>query len=83
MEVVSLQQVIPPSLEWKADLYSAGGLWLLSLCVWSLRCQNQFCNQTGSPHTDLFPLNNDTLQVDIYKGVRVAYRLAASLAAAT
>lgn len=29
---------------------------------------NQLCNQTGSPHTDLFPLNNDTLQVDIYKG---------------
>ncbi|XP_075880578.1 natural resistance-associated macrophage protein 2-like [Nelusetta ayraudi] len=29
---------------------------------------NQLCNQTGSPHTDLFPLNNETLQVDIYKG---------------
>uniref|UniRef100_A0A671V4Z8 Natural resistance-associated macrophage protein 2-like n=1 Tax=Sparus aurata TaxID=8175 RepID=A0A671V4Z8_SPAAU len=26
------------------------------------------CNQTGSPHLDLFPLNNETLQVDIYKG---------------
>ncbi|XP_062401458.1 natural resistance-associated macrophage protein 2 isoform X2 [Sardina pilchardus] len=26
------------------------------------------CNETGSPHTDLFPLNNETLQVDIYKG---------------
>uniref|UniRef100_A0AAQ5ZBC2 Solute carrier family 11 member 2 n=1 Tax=Amphiprion ocellaris TaxID=80972 RepID=A0AAQ5ZBC2_AMPOC len=26
------------------------------------------CNATGSPHTDLFPLNNDTLEVDIYKG---------------
>ncbi|XP_070824325.1 natural resistance-associated macrophage protein 2-like isoform X1 [Chaetodon trifascialis] len=26
------------------------------------------CNQTGSPHSHLFPLNNDTLQVDIYKG---------------
>ncbi|XP_076597056.1 natural resistance-associated macrophage protein 2-like isoform X2 [Chaetodon auriga] len=26
------------------------------------------CNQTGSPHSDLFPLNNDTLEVDIYKG---------------
>ncbi|XP_031703423.1 natural resistance-associated macrophage protein 2-like isoform X2 [Anarrhichthys ocellatus] len=29
---------------------------------------NSQCNATGSPHTDLFPLNNDTLQVDIYKG---------------
>uniref|UniRef100_A0A3Q3JZS7 Solute carrier family 11 member 2 n=1 Tax=Monopterus albus TaxID=43700 RepID=A0A3Q3JZS7_MONAL len=29
---------------------------------------NSECNATGSPHTDLFPLNNDTLQVDIYKG---------------
>ncbi|KAB5515293.1 hypothetical protein PHYPO_G00250190 [Pangasianodon hypophthalmus] len=29
---------------------------------------NQQCNQTGSVHTDLFPLNNNTLQVDIYKG---------------
>lgn len=26
------------------------------------------CNQTGSPHLDLFPLNNQTLEVDIYKG---------------
>ncbi|KAI3357816.1 hypothetical protein L3Q82_016202 [Scortum barcoo] len=26
------------------------------------------CNQTGSPHSDLFPLNNQTLEVDIYKG---------------
>ncbi|XP_030634602.1 natural resistance-associated macrophage protein 2 isoform X2 [Chanos chanos] len=29
---------------------------------------NQMCNKTGSPHTDLFPLNNSTLEVDIYKG---------------
>ncbi|KAI3370219.1 hypothetical protein L3Q82_025005, partial [Scortum barcoo] len=29
---------------------------------------NAFCNKTGSPHTDLFPLNNNTLEVDIYKG---------------
>ncbi|KAK2821734.1 hypothetical protein Q7C36_021077 [Tachysurus vachellii] len=29
---------------------------------------NEQCNQTGSVHTDLFPLNNNTLQVDIYKG---------------
>ncbi|XP_022053121.2 natural resistance-associated macrophage protein 2-like isoform X1 [Acanthochromis polyacanthus] len=29
---------------------------------------NEECNATGSPHTDLFPLNNDTLEVDIYKG---------------
>uniref|UniRef100_A0A672I861 Natural resistance-associated macrophage protein 2-like n=1 Tax=Salarias fasciatus TaxID=181472 RepID=A0A672I861_SALFA len=26
------------------------------------------CNQTGSPHSHLFPLNNHTLEVDIYKG---------------
>ncbi|CAG5982310.1 natural resistance-associated macrophage protein 2 isoform 2-T4 [Menidia menidia] len=29
---------------------------------------NAECNATGSPHTDLFPLNNKTLEVDIYKG---------------
>uniref|UniRef100_A0A4W6FY49 Solute carrier family 11 member 2 n=1 Tax=Lates calcarifer TaxID=8187 RepID=A0A4W6FY49_LATCA len=29
---------------------------------------NAECNATGSPHTDLFPLNNGTLEVDIYKG---------------
>ncbi|XP_029287363.1 natural resistance-associated macrophage protein 2-like isoform X4 [Cottoperca gobio] len=29
---------------------------------------NQMCNETGSQHTDLFPQNNETLQVDIYKG---------------
>lgn len=29
---------------------------------------NAKCNATGSPHTNLFPLNNDTLEVDIYKG---------------
>ncbi|XP_044204248.1 natural resistance-associated macrophage protein 2-like isoform X1 [Thunnus albacares] len=29
---------------------------------------NAVCNETGSPHTDLFPLNNGTLEVDIYKG---------------
>ncbi|XP_030275982.1 natural resistance-associated macrophage protein 2 isoform X2 [Sparus aurata] len=29
---------------------------------------NESCNKTGSPHTDLFPLNNNTLEVDIYKG---------------
>nr|AEC05335.1 solute carrier family 11 member 2 isoform alpha [Dicentrarchus labrax] len=26
------------------------------------------CNQSGSPHSSLFPLNNETLEVDIYKG---------------
>uniref|UniRef100_A0AAY4D4B3 Solute carrier family 11 member 2 n=1 Tax=Denticeps clupeoides TaxID=299321 RepID=A0AAY4D4B3_9TELE len=26
------------------------------------------CNSTGSPHRDLFPADNSTLQVDIYKG---------------
>ncbi|XP_071350991.1 natural resistance-associated macrophage protein 2 isoform X1 [Trachinotus anak] len=29
---------------------------------------NEECNATGSPHIDLFPLNNGTLEVDIYKG---------------
>nr|ADB44208.1 natural resistance-associated macrophage protein [Ctenopharyngodon idella] len=28
----------------------------------------QKCNQSGSPHSDLFPANNETLEVDIYKG---------------
>lgn len=37
-------------------------LWFLQFAV---------CNQTGSPHSQLFPLNNDTLKVDIYKGVGV------------
>lgn len=40
----------------------------MSLCPW---LQNKSCNETGSPHTDLFPLNNETLEVDIYKGVRL------------
>ncbi|XP_054464385.1 natural resistance-associated macrophage protein 2-like [Anoplopoma fimbria] len=26
------------------------------------------CNQTGSPHSQLFPLNNETLEVNLYKG---------------
>ncbi|XP_023812708.1 natural resistance-associated macrophage protein 2 isoform X2 [Oryzias latipes] len=26
------------------------------------------CNQSGTPHLDLFPLDNNTLEVDIYKG---------------
>ncbi|KAM9343771.1 natural resistance-associated macrophage protein 2-like isoform 2-T3 [Pholidichthys leucotaenia] len=26
------------------------------------------CNESGSPHSHLFPWNNETLQVDIYKG---------------
>uniref|UniRef100_A0AAQ4QJC3 Solute carrier family 11 member 2 n=1 Tax=Gasterosteus aculeatus aculeatus TaxID=481459 RepID=A0AAQ4QJC3_GASAC len=26
------------------------------------------CNQTGSPHSNLFPLNNQTLEVNLYKG---------------
>ncbi|XP_051769302.1 natural resistance-associated macrophage protein 2-like isoform X2 [Ctenopharyngodon idella] len=28
----------------------------------------QKCNQSGSPYSDLFPANNETLEVDIYKG---------------
>lgn len=41
---------------------------LLYICV----CLLQFtaCNQSGSPHSNLFPVNNETLEVDIYKGVR-------------
>uniref|UniRef100_A0A673ANR2 Natural resistance-associated macrophage protein 2-like n=1 Tax=Sphaeramia orbicularis TaxID=375764 RepID=A0A673ANR2_9TELE len=26
------------------------------------------CNESGSPHSHLFPLNNETLEVDIYRG---------------
>lgn len=37
------------------------------------------CNQTGSPHSGLFPLNNDTLEVDIYKGVGVHSEAAGAL----
>ncbi|KAG9353443.1 hypothetical protein JZ751_018039 [Albula glossodonta] len=29
---------------------------------------SEMCNKTGSPHTDLFPVANTTLEVDIYKG---------------
>ncbi|XP_019737478.1 natural resistance-associated macrophage protein 2-like isoform X2 [Hippocampus comes] len=29
---------------------------------------NHVCNRTGSPHSHLFPLDNRTLEVDIYKG---------------
>uniref|UniRef100_A0A4W5LNP8 Solute carrier family 11 member 2 n=1 Tax=Hucho hucho TaxID=62062 RepID=A0A4W5LNP8_9TELE len=29
---------------------------------------NAMCNASDSPHTDLFPLDNSRLQVDIYKG---------------
>lgn len=29
---------------------------------------NKMCNDTGIPHSDLFPANNGTLEVDIYKG---------------
>ncbi|KAL1265170.1 hypothetical protein QQF64_003197, partial [Cirrhinus molitorella] len=29
---------------------------------------SQQCNETESPHSDLFPTNNETLEVDIYKG---------------
>ncbi|XP_048028475.1 natural resistance-associated macrophage protein 2-like [Megalobrama amblycephala] len=28
----------------------------------------QKCNESGSPHSELFPANNETLEVDIYKG---------------
>ncbi|XP_043107474.1 natural resistance-associated macrophage protein 2 [Puntigrus tetrazona] len=29
---------------------------------------SQQCNETGSAHSELFPANNETLEVDIYKG---------------
>lgn len=35
--------------------------------------QHDICNATGILHLDLFPLNNETLQVDIYKGVRLHF----------
>uniref|UniRef100_A0A672ZM47 Solute carrier family 11 member 2 n=1 Tax=Sphaeramia orbicularis TaxID=375764 RepID=A0A672ZM47_9TELE len=38
------------------------------ICFFWSWLQNTECNATGSPHTDLFPLNNGTLEVDIYKG---------------
>lgn len=41
---------------------------LTVLCVFSW-LQNAECNGTSVPYTNLFPLNNDTLEVDIYKGV--------------
>uniref|UniRef100_A0A8C9XEL8 Solute carrier family 11 member 2 n=1 Tax=Sander lucioperca TaxID=283035 RepID=A0A8C9XEL8_SANLU len=41
-------------------------LWfIMCVCPW---LQNKECNATGSPHSGLFPLNNGTLEVDIYKG---------------
>ena len=43
----------------------------MCVCVCVCLFQYNICNQTGSPHLDLFPLNNETLQVDIYKGVRL------------
>lgn len=33
--------------------------------------QYELCNMTGNPHSDLFPNDNNTLEVDIYKGVCV------------
>lgn len=33
--------------------------------------QHEWCNATGNPYTDLFPNDNNTLEVDIYKGVCV------------
>lgn len=50
---------------------------MLTLTFWLIMCpcpllQSELCNNTGSPHPDLFPSNNGTLEVDIYKGVCVA-----------
>lgn len=33
--------------------------------------QYELCNTTGNLYTDLFPNDNNTLEVDIYKGVCV------------
>lgn len=46
------------------------------VCTWPFMClcptfQHELCNMTGNPHSDLFPNNNNTLEVDIYKGVCV------------
>lgn len=35
--------------------------------------QYELCNKTGSHDSDLFPNNNGTLEVDIYKGVGVGH----------
>lgn len=48
---------------------------LLGRAALDVRCclfQHAVCNQSGSPQTDLFPQDNNTLQVDIYKGVGLA-----------
>lgn len=44
--------------------------------------QHEFCNMTGSTQSNLFPNNNDTLEVDIYKGVRVVTSTSADLISA-
>lgn len=36
--------------------------------VYILLFQHTVHNETGSPHSHLFPLNNETLEVEIYKG---------------
>ncbi|XP_016116368.1 natural resistance-associated macrophage protein 2-like [Sinocyclocheilus grahami] len=40
----------------------------LTSCRVIFSLQGQKCNETGSPHSKLFPANNETLEVDIYKG---------------
>ncbi|RLV63803.1 hypothetical protein DV515_00017899, partial [Chloebia gouldiae] len=37
----------------------------------SVPVQHQVCANASSPHSSLFPNNNETLEVDIYKGVSV------------
>lgn len=61
-EVVSVSPAVPQS---RVYFCSAGVCSLFQFAV---------CNQTGSPHSHLFPADNETLEVDIYKGVRVASR---------
>lgn len=59
-EVVSVSAAVPQS---RVYFCSAGVCSLFQFTV---------CNQTGSPHSHLFPVDNKTLEVDIYKGVRIA-----------
>lgn len=43
------------------------GYWARGVCIFWF--QYNVCNESGSPHSSLFPMDNETLEVDIYKGV--------------
>lgn len=66
MEVVGIQHLSEISFACRNSGMAMVDIFHVFLCP----ClQNALCNQTGSPHTNLFPINNGTLEVDIYKGV--------------